>query len=188
MISLLLTYKYIILVPLMIVEGPIVTLIAGFFVTLGIFNPFAVYGLAILGDITGDTIAYLIGRFGGIHLLKTRLGKFLGCTSEKLEEAKNKFQNNHKKTIVFSKIFHGFGITGLTAAGVLKINYLKYIITCISVSMVQSMIFLIVGILFGSAHQTLNKYMNYFAATTITIGICAIIFLIIRSKTKSKTL
>jgi membrane protein DedA with SNARE-associated domain len=153
---------------------------------MNVFNPIAVYAIAIAGDLVGDTIAYSIGRFGGIHLLKTRVGRFMGVTPEKLEEAKEKFQKHHHKTIILSKIIHGFGVTGLTAAGVLKISYLKYIATCVSISIIQSAVFLIIGILFGSAYHTLGQYIDYFAATTITIGFCVVIYLIYRSKTKSK--
>ncbi|MCK9186432.1 DedA family protein [Candidatus Gracilibacteria bacterium] len=185
-IQLLLTYRYLILLPISIVEGPIITVIAGFFAVTGLFNPFIIYGIVILGDLMGDTLAYSIGRFGGHHLLKTKFGHFIGVTPEKLEEAKDKFQKHHRKTIIFSKIFHGFGITGLTAAGVLKINYLKYLTTCLFVSIIQSAMFLLIGLLFGSAYQTLGQYIDYFAATTITIGSCVVIFLIVRNKFKAK--
>lgn len=181
-IQLLTTYRYLILLPLSIIEGPIITVIAGFLSTTGLFNPFAVYGIVIAGDIIGDTIAYSVGRFGGIHLLKTKVGKFMGVTPEKLTEAKDKFQKHQKKTLIFSKLFHGFGITGLTTAGILKINYWKYLITCLSVTIIQAAILLIIGILFGSAYQSLGKYINYFVATTIIVGICIVIYLIIKNR------
>ena len=118
--------------------------------------------------------------------MKTKFGKFLGVTQEKLEEAKNKFQKHHKKTLIFSKLFHGFGLAGLITAGILRINYWKYLITCVSVTMIQAMILLIIGILFGSAYQTFGRYISYFAETTIAIGICVIIYLIARNRIKSK--
>lgn len=64
MIQLLLTYKYIILIPLSIIEGPIVTVICGFLVTLKFFNPFLVYVVMVLGDIVGDGLIYYMGYSG----------------------------------------------------------------------------------------------------------------------------
>jgi len=52
--SLLLTYKYLILIPLAVVEGPIITVIAGFLITLGYMNIFLVYLIVIAGDLAGD--------------------------------------------------------------------------------------------------------------------------------------
>ena len=61
MIQLLLTYRYVILVPLAIIEGPIVTIICGFLVTLKVFNPLLVYVVMVLGDIVGDGWPYYMG-------------------------------------------------------------------------------------------------------------------------------
>ena len=68
-INLLLHYKYLILLPLSVIEGPIITVIAGFFATMGIFNPYLVYTIAVVGDIFGDTLAYGIGRWGSVPFI-----------------------------------------------------------------------------------------------------------------------
>lgn len=178
-LALITAYGYTILVPLAIVEGPIITVIAGFLASSGIFNPVIVYIIAISGDLIGDTIAYSIGRWGG-RLLKGKLGKFLGATPEKLEAAKQRFASSHRKTIILSKVLHGIGITGLTAAGILKIPYFKYITTCVSISLVQSAILLSLGLFVGSAYVQIGKYMNYFAATTVLIGLTIAAFFLLK--------
>ncbi|HUZ60693.1 MAG TPA: hypothetical protein VMU83_18125, partial [Hanamia sp.] len=61
---LLLKFRYVILFPLAVVEGPILAVIAGFLCTEGYLNLFIVYTIIVLGDITGDTICYLFGRWG----------------------------------------------------------------------------------------------------------------------------
>ena len=86
MIQLLLTYKYLILIPLAIIEGPIVAVIVGFFTTMHIFNFILSYVILVLGDIIGDGLIYYIGYSG------KRLLKYFRVTDEKLEKAKEEIE------------------------------------------------------------------------------------------------
>ena len=185
-LALLITYRYLLLFPISIIEGPIISIIAGFLVSLDVFNPFIVYGIVLAGDFIGDTVFYLIGRFGR-KIFSSRLGKRIGLTPERLHTATENFSSKHFKTIVVSKLTHGFGITGLTAAGLLKIPYLKYICICMLTSLVQAAIFLVTGIFFGQAYKELGKYLDYFAATTIAIGIAITAYFVYKHfKAKTK--
>lgn len=64
LIASLQTGWYIFMLGLMIVEWPIVTFIAAFLASLGIFNIWIVWSIGWLGDILGDLLFYSIGRFG----------------------------------------------------------------------------------------------------------------------------
>lgn len=55
---------YIFMLGLMIVEWPIVTFVAAFLASLGIFNIWIVWTIGWLGDIIGDLLFYSIGRYG----------------------------------------------------------------------------------------------------------------------------
>src|ERR1035437_1989467 len=174
MISLLLTYKYIILIPLAIIEGPIVSVIAGFLVTLGVFNPLLVYVVMVLGDIIGDGIIYYMGYSG------KRFLKYFRVTEEKLEKAKQYFHENHKKPIFMSKLVHGIGFTGLIAAGASHVPYKRYFLTCTFISVVQSAVMLTVGILFGHAYVQIGKYLDYYAAGVSVIVLIVLLIIFIR--------
>lgn len=177
-ITLLLTYKYLILVPIAIVEGPIASVIAGFLVTLGFLNIFFVYVIIVLGDIIGDTALYYLG-YGGKTILN-KYGSFLGITQERLEQAKRYFETKHQKAIILSKIIHGVGVAGLVTAGILRIPYRRYIKSCITVTIPQSAILLLTGILFGHAYLQIGKYLDYFAATISIVVLAVVAFLFYR--------
>lgn len=178
-ITLILAYKYYILLPLAIFEGPILAAMAGFLVSTGHLAFLPVYFIVVLGDFLGDLFLYAVGRWGRMRILKN-FGKFFKLTEEKLENAKNYFNANQKKTLIFSKIIHGVGITGLVAAGSLQIPYWRYLKVCFSVSVVQSAIIIVLGILFGSAYLQLINYLNYYFATTIIVAVLVIIYIIFR--------
>jgi membrane-associated protein len=176
-IQLLLTYKYLILIPLSIIEGPIVAVICGFLVTLKILNPLLVYVILVIGDIVGDGGIYYLGYSG------KRFLKYFRVTDEKLEKAKTYFQENHKKAIMMSKLLHGIGFVGLVAAGASHAPYGRYFKTCALISVVQSFIMLMIGILFGHAYVVIGKYLDYYAAgTSIVVLIVLLIFFIKKYK------
>ena len=179
----LLVYKYYILFPLAIFEGPIVTVIAGFFVATGFLNVFLIYIIVILADFLGDTLLYLLGRQGNSFIVKH--GAKIGLTAQKLRQADDCYKNNSKKTVVMSKIFHGIGIIGLISAGILHINFKHYIRLCILVSFVQTAAFLIVGFLFGHAYLRIAEYLDYFAAFISALALLAIAFIIYYKSKKS---
>ena len=176
-IQLLLAYRYTILLPIAIIEGPIATVIGGFFSSTGFMNPWIVYGIVIVGDVLGDLMLYLGGYWGSGFII--RHGSRFGITEKKIEDAKIFFKENHRKAIIFSKLFHGIGFTGLIAAGSLKISYKRYFRTCLWVGLMQSAFFLFLGIFFGGAYVQIGRYLNYFAAiiSVIVLVIVVIVFI-----------
>ena len=174
MIELLLTYKYLIIIPLAIIEGPIVTIVVGFLVTLKVFNPFVVYGVMVIGDVVGDGIIYYVGHSGKKFL------HYFKISEEKIEKVKQYFKDNHIKAIIVSKLLHGVGFTGLIAAGVSHVPYKRYLATCIIISSIQSFIMLMIGILFGNAYVVIEKYLNYYAALASMVVLIVILLIIIR--------
>jgi membrane protein DedA with SNARE-associated domain len=174
MIELLLTYKYARLIPLSIIEGPIVAVICGFLVTLGVLNPVLIYVVLVLGDIVGDGIVYYIGYSG------KRFLKYFRITEEKLEKAKMYFHENHHKAIITSKLVHGIGFTGLIAAGASHVPYKRYLKTCALISILQSFVLIIVGIFFGHAYVVIGKYLNYYAAGVSVAVLVFILFIFIK--------
>ena len=84
-IQYILAYKYLILLPFSIIEGPFLAVICGFLVTTKILNPWIVLPIVIVGDIIGDSILYFVGRTGKKAL------RFFRVKEESLEEAKKYF-------------------------------------------------------------------------------------------------
>lgn len=177
---LLLTYRYPILFPLAIVEGPILAVIAGFFCTQGYLNLFIVYPIIVLGDVTGDTIVYMSGRWGIPGFLKKILYK-IGLTPQNMQKARLYFDSNPKKSISLSKIALGIGIAGIYLAGNARIRYPLFLRISLVTSAIQYVVYLGIGLLFGSAYKQISHYLNVFAAAAIIALLSVILFYIIIS-------
>ena len=79
----LIQYKYIVLFPIMVFEGPIITILAGFLSSLGYLNIFIAYGIVVMGDIVGDSLYYAAGRWSK-QFIFTRWGRYIGVTTERM--------------------------------------------------------------------------------------------------------
>ncbi len=169
---LLITYGYIILVPITIIEGPVATLIGGFLASLGYFNLVIVYIISFLGDIIGDLIYYAIGRWGTKRIISH--GKFLWIKIEHAKKLEGHFEKHAGKTLLFGKWTHSVGGAILLAAGMSKMSLKKFIVFNSIGSFPKVLVFLILGYYFGSAYQLINKYFE-FASMGILMAIALVV-------------
>jgi membrane protein DedA with SNARE-associated domain len=174
--ELLIQYQYLILFPLAIVEGPIITVIAGFLITTGVMNPIIAFPVIVIGDMLSDAFWYFLGRFGRNWGLMWILERWAGVTKEKLELARQKFINHRYKMMTTAKLTWGLGTAGLTAAGLVRTPYLLFATTCAVVSAAQAAIFLLIGILFGKAYTQIAVYLDVLGSITLVLGAVLMVF------------
>ena len=164
----LLAYKYWVLFPISIIEGPIITIIAGFLVSLGYLNIFVVYIVLIAGDIIGDLLYYYIGKKGAKPVI-TRFGKYVGITPEKVTNIERRFNGNVIKTLLFGKLTHAFGSVILFTAGMVNVDLWQFIIYNSIGTAVKTFALLLVGYYFGQAYDKINTYFNQ-AVIALVVG------------------
>ena len=103
LVSLLEAHPYLLLFPLVALEGPLATICAGFLVSAGLMSwPFA-YALAVTADLTADTSYYLLGR-AARHPRVGRLLHRLGLTQERLAAMEVSFRRNEVGALVGAKV------------------------------------------------------------------------------------
>lgn len=179
-LDLLYQYKYLILFPLAIVEGPILAVIAGFLCTGGFLNFFIVYPIIVLGDIIGDSLCYMLGRWGVPEFMK-RFARLFGLRHEDIYRVRAYFDSNPNKTISLSKITLGIGFAGIYLAGNARIPYFRFIRICLITSALQYVVYLGIGLLFGNAYKQISHYLNFFAAFTIVTALAIILIFVVKS-------
>lgn len=171
------------LFPLAIVEGPLLAVVAGFLCVNNLLNPLIVFPIIIAGDITGDSLCYLLGRVGMPGILK-KGARWLGFTTESITSVKLFYDTNPNKIISLSKLTPGVGFAGIYLAGNIKIPYKKFIRICLITSILQYVIYLGTGIVFGNAYLQVSRYMNIASALCIVVAITVFLLLVIHHKRK----
>jgi membrane-associated protein len=184
-IHLLTAYKYLILFPLAVVEGPILAVIAGLLCSEGFLNPLIVYPIIILGDITGDSLVYALGRWGKSQR-PGRLYRLVGLTARKIGRARTYFEDNPIKTVSLSKLILGVGVAGIFLAGNSKVPYKQFLAVCLGTSLAQYTVYLGIGLFFGRAYREINLYLNYLAALSIVLAFCLFFVIILKSLDKRR--
>ncbi|MFH1772988.1 MAG: DedA family protein [Patescibacteria group bacterium] len=183
-ILLLVTYKYILLFPIVVVEGPIITVIAGLLSSLGHLNIFIVYGVVVVGDLTGDTISYTLGRWGGARLIE-RWGHYVGLNIGHIQKFKNHFDKHTASTIIWGKLAYAMEMPFLIGAGMAKVPYRKFFLYTLIPTLPKSLLFLLIGFYFGESYSKINTYLDYTAIGTISLAILlTIVYFVMKNISK----
>jgi membrane protein DedA with SNARE-associated domain len=149
-------YRYLALFFLTVIEGPIVTIISGALAAANIFNFFIIYILIVLGDLTGDSLYYSIGRWGGQKILK-KWGHYFHIDTEKIDLLREHFHNHGLKTLIFGKT-QAIGSVILVAAGAAEMPYFKFILYNLFATLVKTFLLLMFGYYFIQAFFSFHKY------------------------------
>ncbi len=164
-------YGYFAIFPLMIIEGPIVTIIASFLASLGTFSVPWVYALAVAGDITGDIIYYVIGRWGGKPLIE-RWGRWVGLTKERMTAAEQYFNRHSGKALVIGKLTHGVGMWVLMGAGAARTPFWPFVWFNMIGTIPKALLFVVIGYFFGQAYASIGGYIN---DVSIVLGLIVLV-------------
>jgi len=175
-IALLLAYRYWILFPLALVEGPVVSIIAGLLVSRGIFALVPAYIIIFLGDALPDSIYYVIGRLSHRRNFLKRFGHRFGITEHRLAAMEYLWQHHTAKSVMLSKWAYGLSTVLLISAGLVRLPYRKYFSYVVPLAMAQSAVMLAIGYYFGSSYQIISKYIEG-AGWIVAAGV--VIFLVI---------
>lgn len=178
----LIGYQYLVLFPLVAIEGPIISVVAGFLIAQGLMNVYLAYFIIITADLVGDGLYYALGRWGANFGMK-----LFRISEEKLTQLESYFSSHGGKTILWGKLAHGIGTSFLFAAGAAKMPFRKFIYYNIIGTIPKSIILLFIGYLFGQSYARIGKYFDYYALFTLSLGIILIaIYLIVAKKLRKK--
>ena len=182
--ALIISYRYFLILPIAIVEGPIVTVIAAFLASQGYFNIFLVYIIVVLGDIIGDFIYYGIGKFGNNKLIY-RLLSLLKVGSDKIETSKAYFKDSPGKTLLFGKFTHSAGFIILIAAGVADVSVKDFLWYNLVGTIPKSLLFLLIGYFAGSAYKQIDSYIGKVSLLLLIFVVGFVLFKYVFKKIKS---
>jgi membrane protein DedA with SNARE-associated domain len=181
----LIKYKYFIIFPVTVIEGPIITIVTGFLASIGYISLFIGYLVIIAGDLAGDSFYYLLGRFGSEGVFH-KYAKYIGLNEVRIKTLKQHFINHPNRTFILGKIAHGAGPIILLAAGSIKVPFKKFFLANVLPTIVKSLILILVGYYFGKAYLAFNSVLNELAL--VVLGLFIIAYIIFIKKTSEKTL
>jgi len=157
-----------------IFEGPIITVIAGLLASLGYFNFFIVYAVAVAGDLAGDALHYAVGYWGRERFIR-KYGRYLFLDEEKIIGLEKNFERHGKKMLFVGKMAHGAGGAFLIAAGLVKMPFREFMRANLLATILKSFILLLLGFYYGAFLSKINSYLDFIAAIFIGAVIVGVI-------------
>lgn len=159
LIPIFIHYKYAIIFPIAVIEGPIINIVSGFLVAQHFLDLKLAYAALVMGDLVGDSLSYAIGRYARQGFL-FKYGHLIGITPQRLVVLENYINNNQMKTFIFGKFAHGLGYITWIATGAVRVDFWKFLRVNALTTAIKSAILVTVGFFFGQAYLTFNRYFS----------------------------
>jgi membrane protein DedA with SNARE-associated domain len=186
-ISLLTTYRYVILFPIAALEGPVVSLAAGFLIHTGVFRFWPAYIVLMFGDIVPDSIYYFIGYYGRDRSYTKKLiagSKFFTKNIKKVEIL---WKKHGLATMFFGKLAYGLALPFLVSAGMSRVPFKRFIRYALPITLFQYALFIGIGYSSGGLYIIVSNH-PVLASLVLSGMILAIvgIFVLVSNYAKSK--
>lgn len=148
MTSLIQTNGLWLLFPLSVAEGPVVSIMAGWLVRLGMLPLVGAYVVLVLGDLVGDAMHYALGRFGADRL-PARWRRKLAIDAASNDQLIRHFHQAGGRTLVLAKLTHSLGFAALIGAGAARMPFGLFLWFNLLATLPKSAVFLGLGYALG---------------------------------------
>lgn len=186
-INFLSDWGYFVIFPLMIIEGPIVTILSAMLASFGVLNWGLVLLFSVLGDVVGDVILYWLGNVYGMKFVD-RIGKYFGITKKLVMKMENYFKKHGGKTIFAVKSTTGLCWATFVAAGIVKMDFKKFLKYSVMGGVVWSGFLVAMGYFYGFMWIQIKRYIEWAGWLIVGLTIGTFLAITLYKKYKSKQL
>jgi len=175
-------YKYPLLFPIAIIEGPIIMVLAGFLFHLGYLEFWPTLLVLVLGDLCGDILWYAVGYFGARRFIE-RHGKFFGINKAILENIASRFRNHQNKILLVSKVTMGFGfaLATLSIAGASRVPIKNFITINLLGGLVWTSVLMLLGYYAGQFYSVIDQKFQIVFIASFCLFIALLVFAFARN-------
>lgn len=185
--ELIIQYRYWILIPLSLMEGPVVAFVAGTLASVGYFSIYFLAALFFIRDVGLDGVYYAIGHFGGRSVFAMRMLSKIGVTEGHLENIRVLWERRPGWTMLIGKLSYGIASAFIVVAGMVKMPLRKFFFYGSIVAVLQygTLLFLgyFLGASFGGSISKIIDNVQYVIAFA-AIAISAYYILTLRMRKK----
>lgn len=151
-------YGMLIIAPLAVLEGPVVSVVAGYLAKAGLILLPQTFGVLVLADLVGDVILYTIGRRGRARVALRWLAAF-GVTRRRLARVLRAFRAQGGRILVIGKLTHSAGFAVLLAAGMARMPIAQFLALNLLATLPKVALFLGLGWWFGKVSDRVGDWL-----------------------------
>jgi membrane protein DedA with SNARE-associated domain len=180
-------YGYWAILPLMIIEGPVATVIAAMLAALGAFNVYVVFFLSVLGDMIGDAILYYLGYAHGMRFVRG-FGRHMGITEKLVLQMQKYFKKHGGVTIFAVKSTTGLSWVTFVTAGIVRMDFKKFLLYSFLGGLVWSGFLVILGYFYGYLWREIRDYIQWIGWAVVAVTALSIFAITVYKRWKAKKL
>lgn len=147
--------------------------VSGFEWTQHVFHLWPLVIAAVLGNVAGSSVAYLIGRMLGRRVL-VRFGKYVGLTEERLEAADKKMVKYETGIILVGKFIAGIRVIIPYLAGINRMKFLWFSILNLISAIAWVLVFVTAGREAGLVWHRYHTLIQRFLIPLIVLAVLGI--------------
>lgn len=171
------SHAYFFLIPLAILEGPLLAIVCGIAAGLGALNPFIAYGILIGGDLGPDLMYYTIGRWGATLPFVRRYATRIKAIRENFLALEQLWHTHPLTTMASAKLSYLVSPALIVSVGLSGMPLRRFVFCSLAVSTLYMGALAALGFGFGKAygyfHLSLASAGIYLAIPGVAI-LCAL--------------
>ena len=173
------------MIPLSLIEGPLVALAGGAGAASGRINPFLVWAIVMGGGLFQDVVYYWLGRWAMGSDKVRRFAERVGWVQQTLGPLQAAWKGKMFATLAASKFAYGLYGPILVSAGMAKAPFWRFLGESLALSAVVLAGWLGVGLGLGSSYGALGAAANWVMGA---LGVVAIVILVLLGRYARKRL
>jgi len=171
-------YGLVLLLPWAVIEGPIVSILAGVLCARGGLSWALVLPVLVLGDLIGDGLYYAAGRL--THSWLHRMAPRLGIPLARGEALAARVAARSTHMLLIGKWTHAIGALVLVAAGAARIGLARFMLVNLLATLPKSALLLGLGYLAGANAEGLADRFGLGVMALFGLGVLAAVLVLRR--------
>ncbi len=155
-------YNYLLLALLVLLEGPIATLLGAVVASTGLLKPELVFLSAALGNLTADSLWYALGYAGKTNWI-LRYGRWLSIKPGHVQRLEADMRTHAVKILIVAKLTFSFSIPALVAAGMARVPWRRGIFAVAAAEVVWTGTLVMIGYNFSLSAKRLEQGLQLIA-------------------------
>ena len=161
------------------IPSEVVLPFSGFLASSGRFSFWLIVFVATIANLTGATILYFIGFFGGRTVLE-RYGKYLLISTESISKMDRWLDRYEDQVAFFSRLLPGVRTFSSLLIGAGKINFKKFIFYTLAGSFIWNLPLAYAGLITGNNWNFLRPYFQKFELAILAAFLIIVVWFIFR--------
>ncbi len=170
------SYGYFIIFPIVVIEGPGITFLAGFLVSLGYLNPYWTYFTVLFADLVSDVAYYAAGRWW-FNSASGKILTFFKMGPKTFSRFETVFKKHKGKIMFFGKLSSFIGGVVMYIAGLVKVPFVEFIVINVFGALGKTLLLLLAGYYIGGLVLRMGTIFDL-ASSIGLIALSIVLFLI----------